>query len=86
MDRKLDTSIAETHKKTDSVEARLETRATAVEVKCSKDRTEVHNETDLIRNDVTRLERKIDKEAQEITDRTQNKIMEVRQEYVEVRN
>jgi hypothetical protein len=86
MDRKLDTSIAETRKKTDSVEARLETRATAEEVKRSKDRTEVHNETDLIRNDVTRLESKIDKEAQEITDRTQNKIMEVRQEYVEVRN
>jgi hypothetical protein len=57
-----------------------------VEVKCSKDRTEVHNEIDLIRNDVTRSERKIDKEAQEITDRTQNKIMEVRQEYIEVRN
>jgi hypothetical protein len=83
MDRKLDTSIAETYK--DSVEAGLDAKATALEGRVINYKTEVSNDIELIRNDVKELEAKIDKDTQEIAEPTHNSVMEVRQEYTDVR-
>jgi hypothetical protein len=86
MDRKLDTSIAETYKKIDSVEARLEAKATALEGRINKDKTEIKNDIELMQNDMKELRAKMDKDTQEITEGLHNRIMEVRQEYTDGRD
>jgi hypothetical protein len=77
MDRKLDTSIAETYK--DFVEARLDAKATALESRITNYKTVVSNDIELISNDMKVLQAKIDEDKQEIAEPTHNRVMEVRQ-------
>jgi hypothetical protein len=66
LDRKSDTSIAETRKKIDSAKARLEAKATALEGRNNKGKIEVNNDIDLVRKDMKELEANIETKTHEV--------------------